>query len=582
MTSVLLDPEQGEVATADASTRQVVIAGPGAGKTQVVSALVENLILDERVDPVHGLLVLSFSNAAVHAVDGRLRARDVPPVHVRTIDSLASRIVSEFSEGEVGALAFDERIIRATQLIRGGEWCDADDLEHVVVDEVQDVVGVRADFLLALMDALPEDAGLTFLGDPAQAIYDFQIEQEGESATTSAQLLERARTVGARTIVLKGQYRATTRDARAAAGLRGEGEVVPHHHGVEDFWNQVVHVGELAAAGGLGRTRQESTAFLTATNGQALVVAGELRSLGLNVCVRRGAGQQVLASWIARVLGQVSTSSLAREELVAKVQELAPDVDPASAWRALKSVAGGKGRELDLISLCTALQSRYSIPPDLLDATNTQTVVSTVHRAKGLEFDNVVLVEFPPAGRGEQSEEVVGRERFVALTRARRLLMRADGPDVRWVRTVHCGGDSGPRWIRGGHKPWMTKAFEVRAGDLDVDAMAMYPLAQELLSNGTAVSAEVELAPCPNRSTLRVPIFEARLGGTTLAVTSESFGVEFAARTGTLEQARRGWPSLRGVRVESVATVVADSNGIGNGMLLAPVLSGLAQIEWSE
>ena len=62
-----LDDDQLSVATSAASVRQVVIAGPGAGKTHVVSRLVENLIVDEGIDPVQGLLVLSFSNAAVMA-----------------------------------------------------------------------------------------------------------------------------------------------------------------------------------------------------------------------------------------------------------------------------------------------------------------------------------------------------------------------------------------------------------------------------------------------------------------------------------------------------------------------------------
>lgn len=543
MTLVHLDPGQHDVASVSATARQVVIAGPGAGKTHVVSRLVENLVVEEGVDPVHGLLVLSFSNAAVYAVDARLRAHGVPPAHVRTVDSLAGRIVSEGADDDVAGMTFERRIIRATDLVREHEWPDADDLEHLVVDEVQDVVGVRADFLLALMSEMPEEAGVTLLGDPAQAIYDFQLEQEGESATTSAQLFERARAAGARTVVLEGQYRAITRETRAAAGLRGEGETVPHHHDIEDFWNEVVHAGDLAAAADLLRTKEGSTAFLTSTNGQALVVAQALRSAGLDVVVRRGMHQQMLAGWIARLFSQVDGASLTREEFGRLMREVSPEADAAARWRALKSLAGGRGRELDAVSLVSNLSSRYSVPPDLTDFQADDAVVSTIHRAKGLEFDNVVLVDFADGGR-EQSAEVAGRERFVALTRARTMLARAEGPDTHWIRTIPSASGSARRWIRGGPQPWMTTSIEARAGDIDVESMASEPSAHEFMS--TATGLQVELVPSPTKSNLRVPIFDVTCSGTVIGSTTTDFGMDVAGRIGTLEGKRRGWPTLTG------------------------------------
>lgn len=212
--SLLLDTEQELVAAAAIDDRRLVIAGPGTGKTQTLASLVENLVVDEELDTVSELLILSFSNAAVHAVDARLRARDVPPVHVRTIDSLASVIVSDAGE-DPSTMSFDQRVKRATQILDGGEWDALEDVLHLVVDEVQDVVGVRADFLLALLEALPEEAGFAFLGDPAQAIYDFQIDAEKGSGTTCADLIVGAKEAGAETVVLAGQYRARGVDVTA-------------------------------------------------------------------------------------------------------------------------------------------------------------------------------------------------------------------------------------------------------------------------------------------------------------------------------------------------------------------------------
>ncbi len=147
MTERSLDDSQLSAVEISAASRQIVIAVPGSGKTEVVSALVEQLV-EDGMDPSDGILVISFSNAAIHAVDARLLARSTRPVGVQTMDSLASEILRDLAVDDNDRLDFDGRIALATQLLEKDGWDRLNDLEHLVVDEVQDVVGVRADFLL--------------------------------------------------------------------------------------------------------------------------------------------------------------------------------------------------------------------------------------------------------------------------------------------------------------------------------------------------------------------------------------------------------------------------------------------------
>ncbi|MEK8226498.1 UvrD-helicase domain-containing protein [Oerskovia sp. M15] len=84
---IMLDDSQQAAVEVVAGTRQVVVAGPGSGKTEVVSALIDRLIEEEGVDPDDGILVVSFSNAAVHAADARRRRRGAEPVVIMTLDS---------------------------------------------------------------------------------------------------------------------------------------------------------------------------------------------------------------------------------------------------------------------------------------------------------------------------------------------------------------------------------------------------------------------------------------------------------------------------------------------------------------
>ena len=50
-------------------------------------------------------------------------------------------------------------------------------IEHLVVDEAQDVVGPRADLLSEIIAQLPPRTGVTVLTDDAQAIYGFTDEE---------------------------------------------------------------------------------------------------------------------------------------------------------------------------------------------------------------------------------------------------------------------------------------------------------------------------------------------------------------------------------------------------------------------
>ena len=166
-----LDDSQRRVAEADAEARLVVIAGAGQGKTEVVAARLQHLMSEEGLSGSTAILVLSFSRAAVHAIRTRMLDRDLAEVNVRTFDSFAAEILLELSDNEPSG-SFTERIREATRLIHEAKETPDGivDLEHVIIDEVQDLVGDRAEFVLAILDRLDDEAGLTVLGDPLQGV----------------------------------------------------------------------------------------------------------------------------------------------------------------------------------------------------------------------------------------------------------------------------------------------------------------------------------------------------------------------------------------------------------------------------
>ena len=589
--TVQLDASQVSAVQVEPETRQIVIAGPGSGKTEVVAALLHHHATANGVDPVDELLVLSFSRAAVHAVTRRLRESEsvtVAPA-VRTLDSLAVEILADGGREHEG-LTFDDRIAAATTMVGAEGWHALDELRHIVVDEVQDVVGLRADFLLALLRALPSDAGFTLLGDPAQAIYDFQLDRR--STTTSTDLMRRAADLGdVRHKELTEQYRAGTRETKQLIGTRAlvlEGTQLAGRKALSAL-AAVVLLGSIDDAVAYLPRWGGSTAFLTRTNGQALLVAEALWERGVSATVRRPAADRPIAPWVARAARAIGQDSFDRSDFAVAAGLLLPQDEIASAWRAVRSVCRARGPRVEVRGLAAGLTGGRPVPGDLLAEQESSVVVSTVHRAKGLEFDNVVMVDFMDdellAGEGAEAEEA--RRMYVAATRARARVARATGPKVWNLRREQSTG----RWYLRGRERWQTFGFELRGSDMErrrppgSDAGTV----QNHLAR-VCVGEPLRFCLDTRESTLDVPVYSAIHDGTVIGSTGADFGKSLTKRIGPAGLRRRGtlpWPVVSGAHVEALETV-AHQPGYGaddlrrSGLWLGVRPAGMLRLSWKE
>lgn len=129
-------------------------------------------------------------------------------------------MASHEQPGEWESEGYDGRIRHALAIVDKvpDARLDIRQYRHVVVDEVQDLVGDRADFVDAILRALAADAGFTLLGDPAQGIYEFQL-KGSHSRTTGRQflrrILERAPEPGV--CILRKNFRVRSKAADVAA-----------------------------------------------------------------------------------------------------------------------------------------------------------------------------------------------------------------------------------------------------------------------------------------------------------------------------------------------------------------------------
>jgi len=338
--------------------------------------------------------------------------------------------------------------------------------------------------------------------------------------------------------------------------------------------------------------------ILCPTNEQALLVSKALWDAGVEHRVQRDATDRSLPAWIAQIFGARtgSISDSAFKEIAAeKVPAGGPS--PDDAWRWLKRVTGGGRGPLDVRVVIERLRVGQ-VPDELVEVPRSRVTVSTIHRAKGLEYDHVLVID--PDWQVDRDADAVAEEArlaYVALTRARLDVLRWPAPpDMQGMRS---GRDMQGRWMRKqprGYPPKsLLKALEVRpidtAVDLPIGASATgdesgAEALQDYLRSSVSVGDPVELKLLSGLES-GLPEYDVRHNGTTVATTSADLGSALKRAMGFRRVTR--WPSgMSEIRVEGIESFVGSSAasenaGLGrSGLWLRVRLSGLGELDWLE
>ncbi|MGW6173694.1 UvrD-helicase domain-containing protein [Arthrobacter sp. NPDC055138] len=589
-----LDRSQIEVAEAEPEARLFVTAAAGQGKTEVLLARVKSLV-EDGLNPADEILVLSFSRAAVEAVRKRARVHDLDGLQIRTFDSFAAQILIDMDQETLGD-SFDARIRKATTYIAGEEPPDRiTHLKHILVDEAQDLVGDRAELVLALFSVLDDDFGFTVLGDPLQGIYDFQLE-ESDSKLTSAELIEKLiQDFGAGHQTLSKHYRAMTERTRELITVGNEirsfgaleGSLCESAHDLlDDFRRQVSSNSLLNESGALSPRAGETTALLCSTNYEVLIASELLWQNGYPHLIRRKAQDMSVAPWVHYVFKDLEDRTYDADEIKSRLHELFGEA-AADRWLALKTAEGNFSAydSLNVPQLSQRLRSR-SVPLTLTVADVAPLVVSTVHRAKGLEFTNVLYLQPEFGSPAAEQNAATLKQKYVALSRAREEIVSTKLPKK---ALKHADGSRG-RWLEKAYGKYgqYTARMEFLNSDID-DVSPYYPVdgdADAVQSNlvlddlmGQVVSGRLESQPEPGE----VPRYELSTGdGRVLGRTSQSFAFALKRNFGFKGNRSQEWPTaFTGARVTSIECATGHPEetklaGLGSsGMWLVPRLTGL-------
>lgn len=460
------------VADDRAQTNVLVLAGPGSGKTRILVHRIAYLIRVRRQDP-QGILALVYNRHAATEIRTRLfnlLGEDARGVTVSTCHGLAMRLVGASFLGQSGDIAkgeFDNFLKQAVVLLRG-DGLSRDEAEAqrdtliegyrwILVDEYQDIGPNEYELIAAIAgrSTEDEDSRLTLfaVGDDDQNIYAFK----GASVTFIRRF---EKDYAARPVHMIENYRSTANIIKAAniliaptaQRMKASHDIVVNRARRKDRPGgeleqldpigrgrvQVLHVPRDEAVQAVLAVRELERLKTQTTTGlswdKASVIARTWRQLEpvRSYCEARGIPVQIASGDPPNVWRLRETQTLVdwlrrRVDPAVRVADIAGWMDRQPKgpwWSLLKEGLGDLSHELG---------EREADRNDVVDwlaewgrdARKRQTglLLLSAHRAKGLEFDDVVILDgrWNRASNGEDGD-AERRLYYVAMTRARRSL----------------------------------------------------------------------------------------------------------------------------------------------------------------
>ena len=452
-------------------TNVLVLAGPGSGKTRVLVHRIAYLVKIKREDP-NGILVLVYNRHAAAEVRERLRiliGKEARFVTVSTIHSLAMRLVGASFAGNAAAENpdFNNLLMEAVRLLRGDgmDKIAAESLRDtliqgyrwLLVDEYQDVGPEEYALISAVAGRSLDDPELRIslfaVGDDDQNIYSFA----GASIRYIRKFEE---DYSAKPVFLTENYRSTgniVSAANAAIEHAAERMKTGHDITVDQARLQKAPGGEMATLDPVAQGRVQILKCPHGDDAQAMAALNELvrlsrlipdwtwsraavisrnwkklapvrdfaEALGIPVDV---ANEQLPDLWRMRELQAFIDALREDQSAVVSVSDLTNILNsiPSSRWT--NRIGEGLGllaREINDRNLPAAdviewlaEWSRYSW------GEQHGLKLLTAHRAKGLEFDDLVILDggWERPSRNED-KDAPRRLFYVAMTRARRNLV---------------------------------------------------------------------------------------------------------------------------------------------------------------
>ena len=442
-----LSARQKEIISDKESRCIVVAAGPGSGKTRVLVHKLASLLLLEDVKHEQ-LLMLTFSRAAATEFKQRLIELIGNAAHFVEIKTFHSYCFDLL--GRIGNLDdVGDVVSKAAEMIAQGEVEPSKIGKTVlVIDEAQDMSSEEYALVKSLM-ANNEDMRVIAVGDDDQNIFEFR-------GSDSKYLYQLTQETGSRFIEMTDNYRSSSLVVSAAnefagqaiygrmkqtpiVAMRNEGGLVSVTHHKSVFMYQPL-VEQLKTQRKAGRS-----CVLTQTNEEAVIVTALLQRNGISSKLIQSMdgfrfGNLAEIKYFLKFIDKRASTPLVSEALWEEARHA------TFSYYARSTSLPYVKRCLELFEQTNKMKYRSdfrefvfeSSVEDFCDVGDAEVVVSTVHKAKGREFDDVyMLIADTP-----WKDNALMRRYYVGMTRARnRLFIHTNGAcfdHLVSARHIHC------------------------------------------------------------------------------------------------------------------------------------------------
>ena len=419
-----LSPAQLKIINDQESKYIVVAAGPGSGKTRLLVHKLASLLLMEDVKHEQ-LLMLTFSRAAAVEFKHRLLkliGNAANFIEIKTFHSYCFDLL-----GKVGDIEKSDRIIKtAVEKIKAGD-VEPNRIAKtvIVIDEAQDMDADEYELVSVLMD-YNEDMRVIAVGDDDQNIYEFRGSSSKylesfikDKGAEKYELVENYRSKKnivefANLFVLKIKNRLKTNSVNPVQNENGSVEVIQYKtkNLVTPLVNNIIQ-----------SNLSGTTCVLTKTNEEALQIAGLLINEGYPAKLIQTNDGFLLYN-LYEIQYFIYCLNLNENDYTI----------PDDKWKEAKRKLVKRFEKSSKLDITVNIIKNFEITnpkrkyisdfevflresklEDFITGNSDTIIVSTIHKAKGKEFDNVYLM----LNNFRIKEESNKRELYVAMTRAK-------------------------------------------------------------------------------------------------------------------------------------------------------------------
>lgn len=423
-----------KIIKSDVGGHILVNAGPGSGKTYTAIQrllYVLDIIPPEECDRI---LVLCYTRAAVGEIKKRIEdgivSHTLPfeasSIAICTLDSFATSylITDDSLKDRLAQYDYNERIRLFINHLNAEDF---EDFRYCIIDEIQDLVNDRANMVIKLLSALK--CGYLLLGDKCQAIYDYDC--NSQNSINSTQFYEMLKSIlpdDTLRFEITGNKRQSEELNRRSAKLRYE--LLNYNYStIVDAFMMSLKKNAVAcwyAEDFKERNVNQTTAILCRNNGEAEYTSWLLYQKGIpHSLIRSNMQKPSLDRCVADALWDYANDIIGESVFIDRLKTRC-SLDEQFAKGVFDSICYAVYHdnrdyfEIEKLAQTYCASTDFSISDPERDS--QPLIVSTIHKAKGREFDKVYLLGYDYNTQTDRFHPNTEEERvlYVAQTRPRK------------------------------------------------------------------------------------------------------------------------------------------------------------------